>query len=321
MAVLQHCSGRLDPGRWHTVARVLAAGFVSLALLDGCGVAAPAIAPTPTESPATPPARVLPNASQSPSTATALPTLRSPTASPPATAAAGTTDPFLGRVVKTLAQEGLRVRSQPGTRDDSYPYRPLLPLGTQLLVLDGPVLASNHPWYEVVPLSPGALPSGWVASAEEDGEPWLAVDAFECPPVPTDLHSLAALPRGVGLACFPRVPIRVEARLLSCDCDADGPAYTPSWFFLGSGSPDLLVEPAVTSAKSVNPADWFVLNLDPAGEHPDVLPVGEVVTVEGIFDHPAASGCTRTDPPDAATIASQDCRLEFAVTRLLARTP
>jgi hypothetical protein len=311
--------------RWYTVAVRLAVGVASLALLGGCSAGT---TPSPSLSPSLAsvftPAVVGSSASPTPRMPGSLAptTTPSPTPSPtPSLAATGSpNDTLVGRVVRSLADVGLRVRSRPGNGSDSEPYEPLLPLGTQMYVLDGPVLASNHPWYEVVPLSSRHLPSGWVAGAEEDGVPWIAVDAFDCPPLPTDLRSLAALPPGVGLACFPRVPITVEARLLSCDCDVDGSGYDPWWFFLGSGSPDLLVEPGVTSVPE-DFGDWFILNLDPAGQHPDVLPVGEVVEVTGVFDHPAAAKCTRTDPPDGETLPSQGCRLEFAVTRLLVQEP
>ena len=225
------------------------------------------------------------------------------------------TDSFVGGVVTTLADDGLRVRSLPRVSDDSRKLEPLLPVGSKLYVLGGPVSASGYAWYEVVPLTSRKLPSGWVASADRNGEPWIAAGDFTCPPQPTDLRSLAALPPGVGLACFPRVPITVEARLISCNCDIDGSWYTPHWFFLGSGGPALLVEPGVTAVPS-DVADWFVLNLDPAGEHPDVLPIGQIVEVTGIFDHPAASSCTRTEM-DGEPAPSQGCRLAFAVTHLL----
>ena len=67
-------------------------------------------------------------------------------------------------------------------------------------------------------------------------------------------------------------------------------------------------------------ADWFGLNLDPAGQQPDALPVGKVVEVTGIFDHPAAASCTLTEM-DGEPVPSQGCRLEFAVTRLLVQGP
>jgi hypothetical protein len=229
------------------------------------------------------------------------------------------TDSFVGSVVATLADDGLRVRSAPRVSDDSDKLEPLLPLGTLLYVLEGPVSASGYAWYEVAPLESRDLPSGWVASADRDGVPWIAAGDFDCPPVPTDIESLAALPLGVGLACFPRTPITVEARLIGCNCDIDGAWYTPDWFFLASGSPTLLVEPDMTDVPH-DFADWFELNLDPVGEHPDVLPLGQVVEVTGIFDHPAASTCTQTEM-DGSPVASQGCRLEFAVTRLLVFGP
>ena len=222
---------------------------------------------------------------------------------------------LLGAVVTTIADDGLRVRSEPRVSDDSRKLEPLLPLGAQLYVLGGPVSASGYLWYEVVPLTSRNLPSGWIASADRDGEPWIAVADFDCPRKPVDFRSLAALPPGVGLACFARQPITVEARVIRCNCDMDGSWYTPAWFFLGSGSPNLLVAPDVTTVPR-DTADWFFLNLDPAGQHPDVLPVDQVVEVTGIFDHPAASSCTRTEM-DGEPVPSQGCRLAFAVTRLL----
>ena len=128
---------------------------------------------------------------------------------PSATAGSVTAD----RVAVTLV-DGLRVRSKPRVSDDSFKYEPLLPLGTQLYVLDGPVSVSGYLWYEVVSLASRAHPRGWVASAGRDGEPWLGAGDFACPPLPRDLRSLAALPSGVGLACFPRVPITVTVRLI-----------------------------------------------------------------------------------------------------------
>ena len=245
-----------------------------------------------------------------------------PTSSATASAGPSTTPSPSGITLDAIAAtvaDGLRVRSQPRVSDDSTKYEPLLPLGTQLLILDGPVSASGYTWYEVVPLTTRPLPHGWVASASRDGEPWLGEGHLDCPPAPADFRALAALPRGVGLACFPQVPITVEAGLISCNCDADGPWYTPWWFFLGSGSPDLLVEPGATDVPS-NVDDWFALNLDPAGEHPVVLPLGQVVEVTGMFDHPAAATCTRTEM-DGEPAPSQGCRFEFAVTRLLVRGP
>jgi hypothetical protein len=261
-----------------------------------------------------------PGSSGSPASPSAVPSSPSPSAAPsspspvPSPAPSGDPDSIV-EIVTTIADDGLRVRSQPRIGGDSQMLEPLLPIGTALLVLQGPVSASGYQWFEVVPLTSRDLPSGWIASADRDGEPWVEDGEFDCPAAPADMATLAELPRGVGLACFAGTPITVEARLLPCNCDADGSWYTPDWFYLGSGSPVLLVAPDVTTVPS-DFDDWFALNLDPAADQPDVLPAGEVVEVTGTFDHPAAATCTRTEM-DGQPAPSQGCRLEFAVTQLL----
>ena len=189
--------------------------------------------------------------------------------------------------------------------------------------------ASGYAWYEVVPLEKYHRPSGWVASASRDGEPWIAGGTLDCPRVPTDFRSLAALPPGVGWICFPRLPITVQARLVEPACMSIDPypgGFTPRWFDplrYGPGDAEL-VEPAQTQGLGCDKG--FLLNLDPSGEHPDVLPVRKIVEVTGIFDHPAATACIwvnwdpfkgKADEP----VPSQVCRLEFAVTRLVVVRP
>lgn len=296
-----------------TQKRMYVIGLLSaVALAAGCSASSASMAPALSATPS--PVGI--------STPTVAPTVRE-TASPAAIATAlpvPSRMPGAELVGKTAvtAIDAVRVRSQPRISDDSFKEEPPLPIGTALYVLDGPVSASGYEWYNVAQLTSRALPSGWVASASRDGEPWIAPAAFDCPPVPIDFRSLTALPEGAGLACFSRVPITVQARLISCNCDIDGAWYTPEWFHLNDNSP-LLVEPGVTRVPR-DMADWFGLNMDPAGQHPDVLPVGEVVEVTGIFDHPAAATCTRTEM-DGDPGPSQGCRLEFAVTRLVAIRP
>ena len=162
------------------------------------------------------------------------------------------------RNIVVTVVDGVRVRSQPRVNDDSIKEEPLLPRGTALYVIDGPVTASGYDWYNVAQLASRTLPSGWVASASRDDEPWIVAGAFDCPSLPNDFRSLSALPVGVGLACFRQVPITVQARLISCACDIDGAWYTPSWFQVNAT--DLLVEPGVTRVPS-DMADWFGLRL------------------------------------------------------------
>jgi hypothetical protein len=217
--------------------------------------------------------------------------------------------------VAVTAIDALRVRSKPRVSDDSHKFDPLLPLGTPLYVLDGPVSASGYTWYEVAPLGSRSLPQGWVAAADRSGESWLTGGDLACPRVPTDFRTLAMLPPAVGLACFRRVPISVSARLIGCNCDVDGGWLTPEWFSLGTGGPEMLVEPEMTRPPN-DVGEWFWLNLDPAGQHAKALPMDQVVEVTGMFDHPGAASCTFTEM-DGKPAPSQRCRLAFAVTQLV----
>jgi hypothetical protein len=79
----------------------------------------------------------------------------------------------------------------------------------------------------------------------------------------------------------------------------------------------MLVEPWLTAPPS-DVRDWFWLNLDPAGHRPTALPMGEIVEVTGVFDHPAAAGCTFTEL-EGKPAPSQHCRLAFAVGKLVAQ--
>ena len=83
--------------------------------------------------------------------------------------------PAAGSVVVTVTDR-LRVRSEPRVSDDSVKYDPVLPIGTTLFVLDGPVSASGYTWYKVAPVSFAELAgpgNGWVAVADKDGQPWI----------------------------------------------------------------------------------------------------------------------------------------------------
>lgn len=233
-------------------------------------------------------------------------------------------DPLLNTVVVTVSDR-VRMRSEPRVADDSVKYEPVLPLGTELTVLDGPVSGSGYLWYKVAPISFVGLDGpgyGWVALAGKNGEPWIAVGPADCPPVPTDVTTLARIPLLARLACFSGRPITVEARLIACNCDVDGGGYEPAWFSGGS-QPLLLVEPLETNPPA-NYADWVIVRLDPASQYPGVLPVGQIAEVMGMFDHPAAQACLFQGVPveDAGAPApTSDCRFMFATTSLAVVRP
>jgi serpin B len=125
-----------------------------------CGTTTPTPTPTP-----------LATASPSPATSPSA----SAGVSPAPTAGAEQDAMSVGAVVKTVSGD-LRARSQPRVSDDSIKYEPLLPLGTQLQVIGGPVEASGYTWYQVEPLD-FSLADGvsrvWVAAADHDGTPWI----------------------------------------------------------------------------------------------------------------------------------------------------
>ncbi len=244
-------------------------------------------------------------------------------------------DPLLNAVVVTVSDR-VRVRSEPRVSDDSIRYEPLLPLGTSLYVLDGPVSASGYTWYKVASVSLGLIAPGvcgadqgpcdginygWVAAAGRDGEPWLAAGRADCPPVPTDVPALVSLPLGARLACFSRMPITVQARLIECNCDVDGGGYEPNWFT--DDQPLLLVEPSETHPPA-DYEDWLIVRFDPAGRYPEALPVGDIVEVTGMFDHPAALNCLFQDVPVETAgppAPTSNCRFMFATTSLVAVQP
>lgn len=136
--------------------------FISLVLVLGaCAVPAPSGTSTASPPPSSPAA--------SPSVATtSAPT---PTAAPsPAVLPVGST--------AVTVSDRLRVRSLPVVSDDSIMYEPVLPTGTQLTVVGGPADGSDYIWYEV-DLPRGTLDDGitrgWVAMADHDGTPWIAL--------------------------------------------------------------------------------------------------------------------------------------------------
>ena len=145
-----------------------------------------------------------------------------PTASPTAPAAtpapsAGPSNPFLHQVVVTVSDR-LRVRSEPRVSDDSIMYEPVLPLGTELTVIGGPVSASGYTWYKVAPVAfalDNGVTEGWVAMAGKDGEPWIALadspiagielaraNVARGPADPADAKSAAASINAFGLDLF-----------------------------------------------------------------------------------------------------------------------
>src|SRR3954451_3835210 len=78
--------------------------------------------------------------------------------------------------VAAISDRG-RGRSKPGVSPDSVKYEPVLRIGTDIQILRGPESASGYWWYRVhledgLKLR-GGIDSGWLAAADDDGDPWI----------------------------------------------------------------------------------------------------------------------------------------------------
>jgi hypothetical protein len=219
----------------------------------------------------------------------------------------------LGPVVLTIVDE-VRVRSRPEISAESERLEPLLPRGTELFVLDGPVQASGYDWYEIAPVSlTQAGPMGWVAKGSRDGIPWLETGSATCPAAPTTVSALLAFTPGRRLACLSRHSITVRGKFVGCQCEIDGPPTNPSWF--GVSELKFLVDPLRSGPLGDVTEDALWVVLDPAGTYPDPVPMGRVLDVTGMFDHPAAAACTTSDGPLVERTSS--CRFSFAVSSIV----
>ena len=164
---------RNQVGRWRSSRRSVLAliGVVAL-VASACGDIAPS-SPSPRTA--------LP--SDVASTPGAVPVKPSTAATSPA-ASASPLDTFVPGALAVTVTSDLRVRSQPRVADDSVKFTPLLPQGTTLVIAAGPVEGSGYSWLRVAPVGvklSGGTDQGWVAVADHDGTPWVALAADPTP--------------------------------------------------------------------------------------------------------------------------------------------
>ena len=163
--------------------------------------------------PSASPSAPAPSIAPSPSTATP-----SDGASTEPEASAAPTDApagdFAPGSLAVTVSDSLRVRSRPIVDGRSIKYEPVLPIGTQLQVLDGPVEGSGYSWIRVAPVDltlDGGVADGWVAIADHDGTPWVGLS--DAP--------LAGL--AVAQSAVDREPVNVaDARRTAADINAFG---------------------------------------------------------------------------------------------------
>jgi hypothetical protein len=225
--------------------------------------------------------------------------------------------------VDTIAEtvtDRLRVRSQPRVADDSRKLEPLLPPGTRLFVVGGPIVATGYQWYLVRPLADPGLPLfGWVASADHDGSAWIGPAHPDCPPDPT-VSQLGEMERHVALACYGRRELTLDAWFLGsrADCPVSW-STTPTWL------DDCYAARTLVGDPGDDPLHGLEVHLDPEMEAALTLHVPTTVAVRAVvvgrFDDPAAGSC-RLDPPirDASSppyeLVVLACRATFVATRV-----
>jgi len=223
--------------------------------------------------------------------------------------------------VVTLNGDNLRVRTTPGTSDPATRLKPLLPAGTRMLIVGGPVTVDNHDWYEVQ--TDGELVNlfGWVA-AGENGTAWIAPAAPRCWGE-LGAGTVAGLDRVDFLACYGRTEVKVRARAEGL-WDARGADGDCGWLRAG-GVCDL------DNAWLLLPAAPVTLVTDAGVEHevtlampPDLsealvkLPRQSTLLLTVSMDAPEAADCRARDADSGSTLIPNDqavtaCRLQFVV--------
>ena len=213
----------------HRIQRIAAGLLVVVLSVAACASTNPTSTPRRTSPSLAPATSTAPTASSVEQPSQAV----TPTAAP--------ADPFLGSVVKT-ATDRLRVRSQPRVSDDSVKFTPVLPVGTELEVVGGPVTASGYVWYEVAPLSfvlADGVERGWIAAADQDGTPWITVAEAPIAGLQTAISHVERLPADPAAAARASASITAFGldlyRKLTVDAPQKNMVFSPTSIALAMG--------------------------------------------------------------------------------------
>jgi anti-sigma factor RsiW len=149
----------------------------------------------------------------------------SPVPSLPPSQVVPQTQGFAAGTIVEIVVTGLRVRTAP-TVDDSRSAKlePLLGLGVELRIVEGPVVADDYEWYRVEAMD-GYPHRGWVAAADHDGEPWI--EDPEVRDLPSDKLSeversiLAVVRSDAATACGPRTAGLPSGSIGGIECRLD----------------------------------------------------------------------------------------------------
>jgi hypothetical protein len=253
----------------------------------------------------------------------------------PLASPSGATPPIAGDefaigslVAVTLQGDNLRVRNAPGVGDASKRLKPVLPAGTRMLIVDGPVQADGYDWYEVQTDAELIDLFGWVA-AGKDGAAWIAPAAPRCGDIGP--ATIARLSRVDFLACYGRTEVKVRARaegLWDATTHAGDCGWVRTTGTCRMDNPWLLLPAA------------HVTLIDSAGEEHDItvaMPpelstaLAKVARQSTLLltiamDDPEAGACHVEDAASGKALIPDDeavtaCRLQFVVQEVAFRDP
>lgn len=267
-------------------------------VVSACSAPSTSVAPSVSLSPLTRPA-VTPEASVIPTQRPSEPTPTS-TAIPSEASTLGP-DQFAEVVTSDLV-----VRSAPGTGADSEISPQWLDAPLKVYVVDGPTMADGYTWYLVTSvLEPvlEATPSGWVAAAGKDGEPWLVPYTMPCRMEPTmdELLAMQALQR---LGCYGGREFTLKGFLNGCASAAGGPWETGCFVYGPGFDIDATRPPCI----DLCPERALIVHFAELPESDEGR-----ISFSGHFDDPAAWRCA----PGASALALLDvlgCRTQFVAT-------
>ena len=217
----------------------------------------------------------------------------------------------------------LAIRSKPSVATDSKVLGRLT-TGDRVFILKGPVEGSGFAWYQVAhrDWESGEKPVGWIAAGSRDGEPWLEGRTSDCPPLPVEVGTFAAMTSLERLSCF-------GSRDLTFNAGGSGSGWMTSGLPIHGARPTGSTRSvmATTSAASVTSRSRRVSSCP--GELPGEEESDLGYRVRGHFDDPASSTCrsgtvewndetnTETRHKDPVIESVLACRTRFVVTEML----
>jgi anti-sigma factor RsiW len=219
-----------------------------------------------------------------------------PSAAPVDAAGAVFPDQLAPDSLAEVVEANIRVRSKPGVSADSKRLSPFLQPGDRLFVVDGPVIADNYDWYQVVPIGtdparPGSkLPSGWVSRGDHDATPWIKPVEPDCPAVPVDVGQLTSIHPLERVACFHDTKLSF-------------------WAVVDSGTETGWIAESYAGASADAQVAGLDLALRPLFTGSTSLPQGRPMLLDGNFDD---NECRKAGSDALKTL---QCRAQFATSR------